>query len=59
MPNGTPSPRSPKLLIDILENFEVVILAVITVLLIFSIGIRICFVNPLFGGKGIYPLATV
>jgi len=45
MPNGTPSPRSPKLLIDILENFEVVILAVITVLLIFSIGIRICFVN--------------
>ena len=40
------SPRKrSRLCVDLVENFEVVIFAIVSVLIIFSIGLRICFVS--------------
>lgn len=37
--------RSPRIFKDIVENFEVVVFAVVAVLLIFAAGFRICYVS--------------
>ena len=40
-----PEPSKKNFLADIVENFEVIIFSVVAVILIFTIGIRICFVS--------------
>ena len=38
-------PKKKNLLAEIVENFEVVVISIVAVILIFSMGIRVCFVS--------------
>ena len=39
------SKKKKNILVEIVENFEVVVISVVAVILIFSMGIRVCFVS--------------
>ena len=43
--NGKKRDRTRSILADVVENFEVIIFAVVAVVLIFAVGVRICFVS--------------
>ena len=43
--NASPKQKKKNLLVEVVENFEVIIISVVAVILIFTLGIRVCFVS--------------